>query len=61
MSTLEISLLQFMVYISDRKVGGYKINIDGLFSVGFQLVKANGQPNPEVVDFGTEEQRKKVC
>lgn len=29
----------------------------GLFSVGFQLVRANGEPNNlQVVDFGTEEQ-----
>lgn len=60
MSTLEISLLQFTVRLSDIKVGGYKINIDGLFSVGFQLLRAKGEPNsPEVVDFW--HRRKKGC
>lgn len=53
-----------MIHFSDIKVGDfiYKINIDGLFSVGFQLVRANREPNnPEVVGFGSEEQGKKVC
>lgn len=49
-----------MAHLSDIKVGDYKINMDGLFSVGFQLVRANREPNyPEAVDFGTEEKGKR--
>lgn len=50
-----------MIYLSDIKAGDFITQILMVYSVsGFQLVRANGEPNNlQVVDFGTEEQGEK--